>query len=138
MVFLFHQNLVADHIKFLNIQEGLSFFTRIWLQTLSKFRTYKMVFLLHQNLVADSTKIQNIQEGLSFSKEFGCRSYRISGHTVGSFFFTRIWLQIVPNFRTYSRVFLFHQNLGQIAPNFRTYNRVFLFQQNLVADLIKI
>ena len=24
---------------------------------------------------------------------------------------TRIWLQIVPNFRTYSRVFLFHQNL---------------------------
>ena len=91
MVFLFHQNLVADHIKFLNIQEGLSFFTRIWLQTLSKFRTYKMVFLLHQNLVADSTKIQNIQEGHSFSKEFGCRSYRISGHTVGSFFFTRIW-----------------------------------------------
>ena len=70
-----------------------------------------MVFLFHQNLVADSTKIQDLQEGLSFTPEFGCRLYQNLKHTVGSFFFTRIWLQIVPNFRTYSRVFLFHQNL---------------------------
>ena len=111
MVFLFHQNLVANHIKFLNIQEGLSFFTRIWLQTLSKFRitrwsffytriwlqtlpkfkTYRRVILFQKNLVADRTEFQDIQQGLSFSPEFGCRSYQISGHTVGSFFFTRIW-----------------------------------------------
>ena len=66
----------------------------------------------------DLDKIQDIQEGHSFSPELGSRLYQNSGHTGRSFFYTRIWLQTLPKFKTNRRVFLFHQNL--------------------VADLIKI
>merc|ERR1712051_482316 len=45
-----------------------------------------------------------------FSPEFCSRGYQNSGHTGGSFFFTRILFPRVPKFRTYRRVFLFHQN----------------------------
>ena len=89
---------------------GSFFFRRIWLQIGANFRTYSRVFLFHQNLVADLTKIKDIQEGLSFSPDFGCRPYQNYGHAKGSFFFTRILLQPVAKYRTYRRVFLFHQN----------------------------
>ena len=68
-VFLFHPNFVPDH---------------------TKIGTYRRVFLFHQNFVPDHTKIQNIQEGLSFSPEFCPQPYQNSGHTRGSFCFTRI------------------------------------------------
>ena len=68
-VFLFHPNFVPDH---------------------TKIGTYRRVFLFHQNFVPDHTKIQDIQEGLSFSPEFCPRPYQNSGHTRGSFCFTRI------------------------------------------------
>ena len=74
------------------------------------FRTYKRVFLFHQNFVPDFTKIQEIQEGLSFPPEFYPRPYQNSGHTGGSFFFTRILSPTLPKFRSYRRVFPFYQN----------------------------
>ena len=85
-----------------------------WPQASLGLPLWQRVFVFfHQNLGEDYTKIQDIQEGLSFSPEFGRRLYQNSGHTGGSFFFTRIWSPTVPKFRTYRRVFLFHQNLGE-------------------------
>ena len=130
-VFLFHPNLGEDHTKIQDIQEGVFFspefgrrpyqnsghtggsffFTPIWVKTVPKFRAYRRVFLFNPNLGEDCTKIQDIQEGLSFSPEFGHRPYQNSGHTGGSFFFTRIWSPTVPKFRIYRRVFFSHQNL---------------------------
>merc|ERR1712083_168512 len=131
-----HPNLYGDHTKIQDIQEDLSFspefvrrpyqnsghtggsffFTRICTKTVPKFRTYRRVFLFHQNLFTDRTKIQDIQEGLSFSPEFVHRPYQNSGHTGGSFFFTRFWSPTVPKFRTYRRVSLFHQNFTATVP----------------------
>merc|ERR1712242_189865 len=95
------------------LRQRVFFFTRIWEKTVPKFTIYRRVFLFHPNLGEDRTKIQDIQEGLSFSPQFGQRLYQNSGHTGGSFFFTRIWAKTVPKFRTYRRVFLFHPNLGE-------------------------
>ena len=70
----------------------------------------------HQNFVTDNTKIPDIQQGLSFSPEFCHRPYQNSGHTGGSFFFTRILSPTIPKFRTYRRAFLFHQNFEKETP----------------------
>ena len=94
----------------------------------------------------------------SFSPEFCPRPYQNSGHTGGFFFFTRILSLTLPKFRTYRRVFLFHQNFvpdrtkiqdiheglfftiifSPTVPKFRTYMRVFFFHQNFVPDRTKI
>ena len=73
-----------------------------------------------------------------FSPEFCSRPYQNSGHTGGSFFFTRIWSPTIPKFRTFRRVFLFHQNFVPTIPKFWTYRRVSLFHQNLVTHHTKV
>ena len=45
-----------------------------------------------------------------FSPEFCSRPYQNSGHTGGSFFFTRILFPTIPKFRTYRRMLFFHQS----------------------------
>ena len=65
----------------------------------------------NSRLAEGQTRPTVTTEGVFFSPEFVHRPYQNSGHTGGSFFFTRIWSQTVPKFRTYRRIFLFHQNL---------------------------
>ena len=106
----FHQNLVADSTKIQNIQEGLSFFDKNLVADRTEFQDLQQGLSVSPEFGRRPYQNSNIQEGLSFSPEFGCRPYQISGHRGESFFFTRIWLQTVPKFKTYRRVFLIHQN----------------------------